>query len=37
MLCGATILAFPLTLLEGEGIQQLHFNLVLSFASGNVS
>lgn len=36
MLCAATILACPITVLEGAGIQQLHFNPVLSFASGNV-
>lgn len=36
LLCAATVLACPQTVLEGEGIQQLHFNLVLSFASGNV-
>lgn len=36
MLCAAKILACPLTRLESERIQQLHFSLALSFASGNV-
>lgn len=36
MLCAATVLARPLTVSEGEGIQLQHFNLVLNFANRNV-